>query len=294
MIVRRKKEMIRAGVVLASLAIAASPLGAGIYYEARTDTQTEGRKSADTYTVSAWVDGGNAKIQFEQSENPMLEQGSYLLTTDGGETVYLVNGEEETYMVFDISSVLSTIGDLDEMSGGMVGLDFTDGRSEVLSSTAGEPLLGRATTRLEWAASYTMKMKIMGMSRENHIETVTEAWLSEELDDLGFGVWLRKGPPETGDADLDAALAAGWQNFDGFPLKSIVRTTNTGKKGKSRTSTMVTEVTTLREESVAASTFVIPEHFTPIEMMPTAQGEEESDNPLRGLFGRKGKKKDKD
>ncbi len=282
--------MTRTGVVWMTLIAAALPLRAGIYYEARTDSQTEGRKNNDSYTVSGWVDGPNAKIQFEQSENPMLEKGTYLLTTDGGETVHLVNAEEETYMVFDLASVLSTVGELDEMSGGMVGIDFENGRSEVVSKGAGEPLLGRSTTRLEWASSYTMSLKVLGMKRENQIETVTEAWLSEELDDLGFGVWLQKGPPKTGDPDLDAALAAGWEDFKGFPLKSVVRTTNTGKKGKTTVTTMVTEVTTLREESVAATTFVIPDHFTPIQMMPSAQGDEDDGNPLRGLFGRKGKK----
>lgn len=284
--------MTRVRFSAAALLLASSPLAAGVYYEATTKTTTEGRQTGDAYTVRAWVEGDRAKVLFDESANPMMAQGSYLVTNDGGATVYLVNTEDQTYAAFDLEKMLSVVGDLDEMTGGAVSMDFADGSSEVLSRGPGEAVLGRPTTRLEWKAAFTMKMKILGMSRENRIETVTEAWLSDQLGDQGFGIWLRKGPPKTGDADLDAALAAGWQDFDGFPLKSVTRTVNTGEKGKSRTSISTTEVSVLREEAAPAGAFEIPAGFTEVSLMPTVADEEEPTNPLKGLFGRKGKKKD--
>ena len=41
-------------------------------------------------TVQAWVSGGNAKVVFEQSGDPMMSKGMYMVTKDSGKAMYIV------------------------------------------------------------------------------------------------------------------------------------------------------------------------------------------------------------
>ena len=70
----------------------------------------------------------------------------------------------------------------------------------------------------------------------------------------------------------------------------------TNRKGKTTTMTSEMEVTALREESFAASTFEIPADYTKAEMVPPEFGgqDAEAGGPMKLLKGRFGRKKKKD
>ena len=78
-----------------ALALAlALPLQAGVEYKART--WQEGKQANKQADMSVWsrVDGDKARIEFQESGNPWMSQGSYLLTTDAGRTMVLVKPED--------------------------------------------------------------------------------------------------------------------------------------------------------------------------------------------------------
>lgn len=60
-----------------------------------------------------WVEGDLGKVLFDQKDkdNPMAN-GNYLLTRDGGATVFLVNPKEKTYAPFSIAKALSVVSSL--------------------------------------------------------------------------------------------------------------------------------------------------------------------------------------
>ena len=72
---------------------------------------------------------------------------------------------------------------------------------------------------------------------------------------------------------------------EGFPLKTVTVTTTTDRRGRETVSRSVTEVTVLREESVEAGQFEVPAGYQRVDMVG---GDEDSGNPLKGLFGRRG------
>ncbi len=59
--------------VLAAAALAAAPAHAGIHYQTVTRVETEGQKP-QVIRAEAWVDGGSARIEFKESDNPLMRE----------------------------------------------------------------------------------------------------------------------------------------------------------------------------------------------------------------------------
>ena len=291
-----------AAPLLATLAftfVTTSTAFAGIYFESTNVTRQAGKKKGDEVLVHAWVDGDNSKVLFIDGDRGMMQEGYYLLTTDGGETLYLVNPQDENYFRWSLDGMFAGLGVLMQGVGGMFSIDFSEAHYEKLGEEPGGDVLGRSTRKVTSVTSFVMDMKMLGIKRHDRIESTQEAWVAKGLTDLGLAIWLRTKPPATGDEDFDALLQKDWEGMDGFPLRTRTTTTTTNKKGKTSTSVSTMDVTVLREEDVPPSTFVIDPHYTEIEMPLEAigaQGNQDGDGDGEGgVFKRfgLGKKKKK-
>lgn len=275
-------------VVLAVTA-AVVPVHAGITFEQKVTSSGAGRGME--MTIRGWAEDGKAKILYEESNNEIMGDGSYLLTLDGGETVYLINPKEKTYSEFDMAQMMSFLTSLEEASGGMVNIDFEDPMSETLATGPGEPVLGYATTHHKWRSGYTMKMKMAFMKQENRIETVTDAWVTTEVFDPGLYSWLRAMPTTTGDPELDEILTQDMDKIDeGLVLKMDQTMTTTNKKGKQRTSTTHYEVISLETGDVPDEHFAMPVGYEEKPLIPATEqqggaDEKKGGNPLKNIFG---------
>lgn len=248
-------------------AVAWSTASAGLYYEAVTTTQGKGSDGMGNVKVKAWVDGKNAKVEFAESKNEMMGKGTYLLTTDGGATIYLVNPKEKTYAVWDMAAMMQLAGG----AMGMVKMTITDPKIERLAEEPGPALLGYPTTHYKSRTSYAMAMSVMGMKTQSSIVKDQETWATTALADPGLGIWLRNAPA-SGNEQLDKLVAAEMATMKGVPLKSVTVTTTTDtKKKKAETSTTTMEVTTLQTLDIAASTFAIPDGYREEQMFPMGE-----------------------
>ena len=262
--------------------LAALPAPAGIHYTAETVGDAGGRGSK--MVVEGWVDGGGARIVFGETSTPMLDKGSYMVTQDGGQTVYLVDPKEETYTEWDVEAMLRGVGQVMQSLGGMVDVQVDNVAVVKLDSGDGPEMHGLATRYRKYRLSYDMRIKVMGMNRANHVETVNEVWSTDQLADAALGLWLREAPTTGFDA-VDELIEAEMSQVQGFPLKTVSTTTTTGEKGKRQdTSTSTTVVTSLdRTVAVTPATFMVPPGYQRVEA--PALGGEQQDNPLKGLFG---------
>jgi hypothetical protein len=292
-----KSALIRTTTVLLSLVLlAATAQGAGYYYEARTVTQGEKQKQRDEMKVKAWVDGPKAKIEFVTTgqKKGMFSDGSYLLTKDAGETVYLVDPKEKTYAEFDLEQMMAAAGQamaMLEQMGGMFQMEFTDVYNEKLSEGSGGSVLGYDTTHYRYKSGYTMKLGMMGFKQQNRVDMIQDLWCTDHFDAAGFGVWLRPDRAlKTGNEEFDKLINSQMAKVKGFPLKAVNVSTTTNKKGKAVQHTSTTEVTTLREESVADATFEVPAGYTETQIVPEMegydqQGDQEGKKKQTGLSG---------
>jgi hypothetical protein len=265
-----KRLLTTASVALFAAALAA-PAQAGIHY--RATTKNEGVRGAEqSMEVEAWVDGANAKVLFANSDNPVLGTGTYLLTSDGGETLYLVNPEEKTYSAFDLGSMMAGAGAILKGMGPMMKVSFANQKVEKLAEEAGPSILGYATTHYRFRTSYDLDIRVMGMGQSSHSDTVTDTFATTALTDAGFGAWLRR-EPRTGIEDLDRMIASEVsKGIHGVPLKMVAVTKTKDQRGRESEATTTMEVTAMKEEAVPASAFALPKGYERVELTPAMPG----------------------
>ena len=258
-------------LVLATLALGgvlAVPARAGLHYQSITKTDAE--RGAQTIRAEGWVDGDRAKVVFAESTNPLMGSGTYLLTSDGAKTIYLVNPEEKTYAAFDLGAVMAGAGAMLKGLGPMVKISFSNQKVEKLAEEPGGAILGHPTTHYRFHTSYDSEFKVMGMGQAGHNDTVTDTWTTTALTDAGLGAWLRREPPRTGIADLDAMIGSEMKKgIQGVPLKMVAVTKTKDQRGRESTVTTSMEVTSLQEQAVPATTFAMPAGYTETQLVPT-------------------------
>lgn len=257
------RSILGVALLMFSPVVVVPPAFGGIYYEA--NTTVDDAKTAQK--VRAWVDGPNAKVEFlTGKKKDLLAAGNYLVTTDGAETVYLVDPKEKTYQVWDLDALFATFGTMMEEMSDLIQLTYADTSSEKVLDEPGEAILGHPTQHVRWNMAYTLAMKMGPVKQKYIFEVVQDAWITDELEDEGFGAWLRKDRFKSGNEEFDRLMATEANKIKGFPLRTVVTTTTLTKKGKSRSTTSITEVTELREESVDAGVFEIPPGYVEVEM----------------------------
>jgi hypothetical protein len=284
---------LKVSVVGAMFLLAALPSWAGIHY--KSVTKTEGAAAGDI-VAEGWVAGDKAKVAFVESNgNPMAQKGTYILTKDGGKTLYLVNPEDKTYAEWSLQGMLGAVGAIMNGMGPLLKIQFTDPKVQKVSEDDGGTVAGVPTRHYKFRTSYTMTVKVFGMGNTNDVVQEQDVWTTTKLSDIGLGVWLRAEPPRTGNTEFDKMIASSIPKYDGFPVKMVTVSTTTAKKGGKTTTTRQTmEVTQLdTSASVPASAFEIPAGYKEAQITPQQQGEQpdqkkEEEGGLRGLLKRRG------
>jgi hypothetical protein len=250
-----------AACLVLGLAVAPPALAASYYYEATT-TESGGKSDAPVLTrMRAWVDGPRAKVEVIEGPKSGLPVGSYLVTRDGGESVFFVNPKKAAYAKWELDATLRDVAD--RLNGeGLVKLELSDVTDQPLLDEPGEPLLGQATIHKRWKSGYTIKYGALGMTRQRRDETVKDVWVTDAITVAGFDALLSPRQVQTGNALLDKALIAKLGNVKGFTLKSASVTTTKDDKGREETRRSSTVVIQLREEASPAARFEIPATYT--------------------------------
>ena len=286
-------------LLAAGLELAAVPCSAGIHYRATQKTWSEGAQGRNNEArnseiqAEGWVAGNKAKVAFVASNgNPMAQQGTYILTKDGGKTLYLVNPQDQTYAQWDLQGMLGVVGSVMNGMGPLLKIQFTDPKTEKISEEDGGLVAGVPTRHYKYRTTYTTTVKVFGMGNTADVVSDQDIWAATKATDVGLGVWLRAEPPRTGNKDFDKLLASSAAKFQGFPLKVVTVSTSTQQKGNRQTVTHSTlEVTQFdANAAVPASAFEIPAGYKETQIAPTQQGQQDGqqdEGGLRGLLKRK-------
>lgn len=266
------RRIVIVGIVSLLIAL---PAGAGLHYKSRTYQEGQQTNKQMQMEVEGWVEGENAKILFTDSENTYMGTGTYLLTNDGGETLYLVDPQEKTYSEWDLDAVFRFASSVMNEMGPLFDFEIENSKVETLLEEAGGEIAGYATTHYRFKTSYDMQMKIMGIKRAQHMESVEDVWSTDAIADPAMGVWLRKRSTSRGDSALDELIATEMEKMKGFPLKRVDEVITTGKKGKQRSTKTITEVSELSEQDVDDDLFMLPEDYENVPLLPDLEAQME-------------------
>jgi hypothetical protein len=254
---------------------------AGTVYTAKTTSEGGKQAAAESSTVKAWVSGDKAKVEFQESGNPMMAKGSYLVTRDGGKTILMVSPKDKTYMKWDMEGMMQFAGGAMKM----MNMKISDPVVEKLAEEPDGLVAGLPTIHYRFRTSYATSMSFMGMKQNTKSVLEEDVWSAPKLIEAALGLWLRKTPPSMGNEELAKLVNAQMNKMEGFPLKRRSVRTTTDEKGKAQTVTTVMEVTELLPSIIPDSTFEVPADYKETSMF--GEGE---DNPMAKMFG--GKKKE--
>jgi len=252
------------------LALPSAAMAQAYYFESTSTDKGPGMgRNGQVTQTRSYIDGANARIEFvEADRDGFFQQGGYLLTNDGGEVVYLVNPQDETYMSFNLDALFGMASSAMEAAGGIVDMEFENVSSEKLAEEPAGALLGYDTTRFEFQSQFSMRMAVLGFARTMTTETHSEIWCTDEIAASGFSVWLRPERFRTGNAEVDELIEQQNDMENCLPLKSIVTSTSGGGRGNGQTTTSEMIVTELREESgFPDATFSLPSHYTETSLL---------------------------
>jgi hypothetical protein len=281
-------------VAAALLTLTTAPAFAAIHYKSTTHTESAQARGNRDIQAEGWVAADKARIEFHSSSDPIMKQGNYLLTKDGGKTIYLVNPEDKTYAAWDLEAMLGMVGGIMNGMGPMLKIQMENPKVEKTLDEDGGTLLGMPTRHLRFHTTYTMTVKVFGMGNSSDVVMDQDVWTTQKLPDVALGVWLRANPPRTGNDELDKLVRAEAGKIQGIPLKNITVSTSTEKKKGTKTVTRTSmEVTQLDTAATApAGSFELPAGYKETQIVPTAQGqqenrEQEEQGGLRGLLRKK-------
>ncbi len=251
-------KAVTAWAAVVSVICAANLARAGWEYTAATKTEGQGSQGGSAaVAIKAWLDGDKARIEFIGGDNPMMADGTYLITQDAGKTMYLVNPKEKAFSVWNMHEMMG-------MAGGamkMMNFKILNPKVETLERGSGGPVAGFATTRHKFRTSYGMEMSIMGMKRSSVVTRDEEIWTTDEVKDIAQSAWSRFSEMKFGNEELDKLIEMERGKIKGFPLKTVSVQMTRDQGGKEEVSRSVTEVTRLAKASLATGLFELPAGF---------------------------------
>jgi Domain of unknown function (DUF4412) len=257
------------------LTLAAAPVWAGMTFTQVTRTAGGPAEGAGDMVLTAWVDGGQAKLQWDESNNPIFTPGSYMLVNEKGE-ITLVNPDKKTYSKFDLAAMMEGV-DQSMGAASQFGfkLEIEDPKVEKVLEEPGPEMLGYPTTHYRWHTTYTT---VMHMPRPMHDRRMPSDQMEDVWTTTAIGIPMAASKAfagmEGGGAmmgELRKLADAAKAKMTGFPLKRVsVTTSEGGRRNREMTTTM--EVKDLKTMDVPASTFAIPAQYTETDLMQPQRG----------------------
>ncbi len=226
-----------------------------------TASITSGPK--DHSTLRGFADGPKAKIEFTggtTGEN--MPQGSYMLTRDGGTTLYLVNPGEKSYMKINPGQIASSVGQVMDATRGFVNMTFSNPSVERLEDKKGSVIHGLPTRHVKTKTTYTVETVIFGRKSVSNVAREDEMWITTALKDPGLNLWTQQRGMKTGNAEIDKLIELETSKFEGFPLRTVSVTRTSDARGRQETATTTYEITEIKHTSIPADTFEFPADYT--------------------------------
>jgi len=248
--------------LLLVLVTLASTSWAGITYTAVTRTIVDKKNHAADMRVRAWVEGKQVRIDFVESSLSELESGTYLVSTDGGDTSYLVDPKSKTYQRFDINAMVGNMADLMRAMRSQMKVHFEEPKVEKLLDEVGPKMAGLPTHHYRYRTSYKEYLELY---ETETISTVLEEdiWTTTAIAQPELMALLNKHA-SSGDEQLDRIIQKEMEKVPGFPLKRITSTHTETNKSTTESLTEM-EIVELKTVPVTSSMFKVPKDFTQLD-----------------------------
>lgn len=229
------------------------------------------RKSQPADDDDAWDDDEEEDAEeYNAMGNALWGPGSFLLTTDGGKSIVIVNAPARAYFDWNINESLPLFGAL---VGAIQQGTSTSFSAPVVKGPAligTEVVAGVETKHYRYESGFVSTSRILGMNIQVSSSSEQELWVTDQVEGEALSVYLKKDPPLTGNPQIDRLLTAELENLPGWPLKAIQINRTSSGPGSGSVTCAKQWVTSVKREEAPASTFTIPEGYEKKEFSITS------------------------
>jgi hypothetical protein len=166
------------------------------------------------------------RVEFLERGEAIFGRGDYLVTEDGGDTIYWVEPRKRRFARVDFDRLARTLGRLLQGIPGVYWVRIEEPEVRKLFEEEAPPLLGLPTRHVRYLMTYRDRSRLTLPARRgvtstrqetwNHV--VEDVWLSAAVAAPRHDFWLRDRW-RSGYEDLDRLLAAEASMLQGFPLR---------------------------------------------------------------------------
>lgn len=266
-------EKARLGGALLALAVFAvsAPAAAGVRYTTVTKTS-----SGDTSTARVEAEGQAIRIEFQDRGDATFGAGDYLVSQDGGATIFWVEPKKQRYAEIDFERIAQITGRILQGVPALFWVKIEEPRVAKLFEEEGPVLHGLPTRHARYLMTYRERSRLTLPSRrganstreETWSQVIQDVWYSLEVAAPSADIWMRDRFRRSGYEDLDRFLAAETSLIEGFPLR-----VETFKVSASRDLEQ-TRVRLSRDRSSVSQTFYLGSGFKEREIQYTANRSE--------------------
>lgn len=260
-------------LMLLPMRSALTPVAPGLTYTFKMSTQlTESNgktKELSGMVGKGQVAGNSARFEIieakgaQGAQKEQFGKGSYMLFTEGGKTMTIVDPENKQYYEMDLAGMMRMMSAM----GPIVKIEMTDVAIDAEPLGAGETIEGYATEKYRLVSKYTTKVSIIGMTQTSQVADTAIYWYAPKLKLVANPFGNASGLAGlVNSADYDAQMNAAMAKLPkSVPVKIVSRSLQTDGKGKQQTQVTTVEFTEISPGDVPASAFEIPSTFAKIQ-----------------------------
>ncbi|HUP48277.1 MAG TPA: hypothetical protein VNA04_05755 [Thermoanaerobaculia bacterium] len=224
-----------------------------------------------TISGSVKSEGKSIRIDVGTGDGMLFQNGSFAVSTDGGQTMRVVDPAAKTFYEIDLGAIVGGADSLLDQLGGAVKLDVRDPKVSVTGGADGGIIEGFPTKKSTVKSDYTIAVEGLGQPMTMRIQLSTDVWWTDKIS-AQFTNFLQMRGFRTGVEAVDKLLAAEAGAIDGFPLKQVT-TTSVSFGGSDMTSITTSTVRNVKQAEVPAAAFELPAGLarteSPLEKMMT-------------------------
>ncbi len=272
-----KRMMLSVLLVFFSL----TSLYAGVEWKTKMLVESENKSQRNEVMSTSFAQNGDVRVQFEEvkKKDTLYSDKIYWLYKNKDKMMYIVNDKEKTIMPMSLDGMLQMAGAL----GDLVKIEISDSTSSI-EDLGSATVMGLPCKHVRITRDYTMTMKIAIIKKTMIISEVRDVWGSRQVDGLSeIGAAYMGKDFRTGHEDLDKMIETESKLMDGigFPLKTVSKQIQKGKKGKQQgETTTTTEVLSMQTKSLDAALFLLPDGYQTVSLLP-----EEEEGGKKKKFG---------
>lgn len=244
---------------------------AGLAYDF---TSTSSGMASQTIAGSVKAEGKSIRIDITTGDGMLFENGSFVVSSNGGQTMSVVNPKAKTFYQLDLAQLIGGADALLRQFGGALTFNVRNPRVRVTGGGDSDTIEGFQTRKSRVDSTYEIAVEGLGQPMVIRMQLATDVWWTDKVSSE-FTNFLQMRGFRTGVEAVDKLIATEAGTIKGFPMKQIT-TTKVNLAGNEMTTTSTSTVKNVRRAAIPASSFAVPAGLTrtasPIERMMSKTG----------------------